>query len=201
MDRRQRNRRTALYASGIIVGMLGLTAASVPLYDLFCRVTGFGGTTQVADAAPGGAAEHIVQVRFNADRQPDLPWRFQPLQRTMEVRVGENHLAFYEAENRADHPVVGRAVYNVTPHKVGGYFAKVHCFCFEEQTLEAGERVEMPVSFFVDPAMLDDPSTAAVREITLSYTFFIDAEATAALAAARTALVDTTDETRPSGGI
>jgi cytochrome c oxidase assembly protein subunit 11 len=201
MTNGQRNRRTALYASSIIVGMLGLTAASVPLYDLFCRVTGFGGTTQVADAAPEQATDVTVRVRFNADRQPDLPWRFQPLQRAMEVKVGESHLAFYEAENRADHAVVGQAIYNVTPHKVGGYFAKVHCFCFEEQTLEAGERVEMPVSFFVDPAMLDDAGTADVREITLSYTFFIDAEATAALQAERMARLDTEDDISPSGGI
>lgn len=194
MDGKQRNLQTALLAAGIIVAMTGLTAASVPLYDLFCRVTGFGGTTQVAETALDAATERTVEVQFNADRQPDLPWRFKPLQRRMDVRIGESYLAFYEAENRADHPIVARAVYNVTPHKVGGFFAKVHCFCFEEQTLAPGERVEMPVSFFVDPAMLDDPSTADVHEITLSYTFFIDAEATAALAAAETASLAITDD-------
>lgn len=195
------NRRTALYASGIIVFMLGLTAASVPLYDLFCRVTGFGGTTQVAEAAPDQVTDHIVRVSFNADREPDLPWRFQPMQRHMDVRVGENHLAFYVAENRSDHPVVGRAVYNVTPHKIGGYFAKVHCFCFEEQLLQPGERIEMPVSFFVDPAMLDDESTEGVREITLSYTFFVDEDATLALTAKETAQLQTNDATSRSGGL
>jgi cytochrome c oxidase assembly protein subunit 11 len=196
MHRARQNRRTALYASGIIVGMLGLTAASVPLYDLFCRVTGFGGTTQVAEALPDATHEEIVRVSFNADREPDLPWRFQPSQRQLEVKVGENQLAFYEAENRSDRPIVGRAVYNVTPHKVGGYFAKVHCFCFEEQLLLPGERIEMPVSFFVDPAMLDDINTRDIREITLSYTFFIDEEATeAAVRAAETASLLATDDT------
>ncbi len=201
MRRDQKNRRTALLASGIIVAMAGLTAASVPLYDLFCRVTGFGGTTQVAESAPEASLDHSIRVSFNADRQPDLPWRFQPLQRRLEVRVGESHLAFYAAENHSDRPIVGRAVYNVTPHKVGGYFAKVHCFCFEEQLLLPGERVEMPVSFFVDPAILDDPGTRGVREITLSYTFFIDEDATAALAARDTAHLDTTDATSRSGGL
>jgi cytochrome c oxidase assembly protein subunit 11 len=200
MNRERQNRRTALWASGVIVGMLGLTAASVPLYDLFCRVTGYGGTTQVAEAAPDQVRDHVVRVSFNADRQPDLPWRFQPMQRRMEVKVGENHLAFYEAENRSDVPIVGRAVYNVTPFKVGGYFAKVHCFCFEEQLLMPGERVEMPVSFFVDPAMLDDANTSDVHEITLSYTFFMDEEATAALAAAETARLSTNDDQIRSGG-
>jgi len=191
---RQRNRRTALYASGIIVGMLGLTAAAVPLYDLFCRVTGFGGTTQVAGAAPEAATDRTIRVSFNADRDPALPWRFQPVQRRMEVTIGENRLAFYEAENTSDRPIVGRAVYNVTPHKVGGYFAKVHCFCFEEQLLLPGEKIEMPVSFFVDPRMLEDSDLRDLSEITLSYTFFIDEEATAAAAAAETARLATTDE-------
>ena len=195
MDRK-RNQRTALYASGIIVGMLGLTAATVPLYDLFCRVTGFGGTTPMAEAATDAVRDHTVRVSFNADREPDLPWRFQPSQRRLEVKLGENHLAFYTAENRSDRPIVGRAVYNVTPHKAGAYFAKVHCFCFEEQLLLPGESVEMPVSFFVDPAMLDDVNAADIREITLSYTFFIDEEATATAAqAAETARLADTDET------
>lgn len=192
---RSRNRRTGIYAASIIVGMLGLTAASVPLYDLFCRVTGFGGTPQVADSVPGAVAGgRTIQVSFNADRDPELPWSFQPLQRRMEVVPGESYLAFYAAENRSDVPIVGRAVYNVTPFKVGGYFAKVQCFCFEEQLLQPGERVEMPVSFFVDPAIFEDDSTKDVVEITLSYTFFEDAEASAALAAAGTAAPEEVDE-------
>ncbi|MFO1069331.1 MAG: cytochrome c oxidase assembly protein [Geminicoccaceae bacterium] len=176
-----RNRRTALALSGIIVAMVGLTAASVPLYRLFCQVTGYGGTTQRAEVLPEKVSDVIVSVRFNADTAPDLKWKFQPQQRLMQVRPGEEHLAFYEAQNMDDGPVVGSAVFNVTPHKAGYYFSKVQCFCFEEQTLEPGERVDMAVSFFVDPAMLDDPDASDVREITLSYTFFIDEDATRAL--------------------
>jgi cytochrome c oxidase assembly protein subunit 11 len=180
----RRNRRTAIAASLVILAMLGLTAASVPLYDLFCRVTGYGGTTTVAAGAAGALPqERTVTVSFNADVGRDLPWTFRPAQRSLTVRVGEESLAFYEAVNRADHPVVGRAVYNVTPFKVGGYFSKIHCFCFEEQTLQPGERVEMPVSFYVDPAMLEDVDTSEVRQITLSYTFFVDREATERLRA------------------
>lgn len=201
MDRRK-NLRTALCASFIIVAMLGLTAASVPLYDLFCRVTGYGGTTGVAEKAPDEAAqsERVIKVSFNADRQPDLPWSFRPVQRSMEVRIGESHMAFYEAVNHADEPIVGQAIYNVTPHKVGSYFVKVHCFCFDEQTLQPGERVDMPVSFFVDPAILDDPNADLVQEITLSYTFFLDPRATAELAADATASLATHDDTISTQG-
>jgi cytochrome c oxidase assembly protein subunit 11 len=168
----------------VIVAMTGLTAASVPLYDLFCRVTGYGGTPRVAERAPEAATTRMVTVRFNADTDPDLPWGFRPMQRSVTVPVGEQTLAFYEAVNRSEEAIVGRAVFNVTPFKVGPHFAKVHCFCFEEQTLQPGERVEMPVSFFVDPALLADADAAEVAQITLSYTFFIDREATAALRAA-----------------
>lgn len=164
---------------GVIGGMLALTAASVPLYDLFCRATGYGGTVQRAAEAPTDLRELTVTVLFNADVGPGLPWRFVPAQRRMEVKPGEQHLAFYEAENRGTEPVVGRAVFNVTPLKAGGYFAKLACFCFEEQVLKPGQKVEMPVSFFVDPQLLDDPNTREVRQITLSYTFFVDAAATA----------------------
>lgn len=175
------NRRTAFAAALVILAMLGLTAASVPLYDLFCRVTGYGGTPRIDADAQAAPQAQTVTVLFNADVGAGLPWTFRSMQRRLTVPVGEQTLAFYEAVNRADHPVVGRAVYNVTPFKIGGYFAKVHCFCFEEQTLAAGERVEMPVSFYVDPALLDDLDTREVRQITLSYTFFIDEEATARL--------------------
>jgi cytochrome c oxidase assembly protein subunit 11 len=182
MDARK-NRRTALFGFGIILCMLGLTAASVPLYDLFCRVTGYGGTTQTAETLPEIVSGPPIEVSFNADHEPGLPWSFRPAQRSVEVLPGENRLVFYEAANHADRPIVGRAVYNVTPFKVGAYFAKIACFCFDEQTLQPGERVDMPVSFFVDPAILTDPETRDVRQITLSYTFFIDEEATEALAA------------------
>lgn len=184
MSLARRNRRTAVAASLVILAMAGLTAASVPLYELFCRVTGFGGTPRIEAQGPSAASPQNVTVLFNADTGADLPWRFQPVQRSMTVPVGEETLAFYEAVNNSDQAVVGRAVYNVAPFKIGSYFAKVHCFCFEEQTLQPGERVEMPVSFFVDPAMLTDADTREVRQITLSYTFFIDREATAKLHAA-----------------
>ena len=174
-------RATVLLALSVIAGSTGLAAASVPLYRLFCQLTGYGGTTQRAAQAPEAGAGPTLTVYFNADTALDLPWKFRPQARSMKVVPGEQQLAFYEARNLADGPVVGRAVYNVTPHKVGPYFAKIACFCFDEQTLEPGERVEMPVSVFVDPEIANDASTSDVRQITLSYTFFIDAEATKAL--------------------
>ena len=186
-DLDRRKRRTAIAGTLVIAGMLGLTAASVPLYNLFCRVTGYGGTTQraEADVAGPGVVDHVIEVSFNADVAPDLPWTFRPMQRKVSVRLGENRLAFFEAVNNSDRPIVGRAVYNVTPHKTGYYFNKVHCFCFDEQVLQPGERVEMPVSFFVDPEMLEDADARDVRQLTLSYTFFIDEETSEALAGAK----------------
>jgi cytochrome c oxidase assembly protein subunit 11 len=172
---------TAAAATGVIVGMLALTAAAVPLYRVFCQVTGYGGTTQRAEAAPGGRLERTIRVRFNADVARDLPWSFTPAQRQIEVRIGEQNLAFYRARNRSEHPIVGQATYNVTPFKAGPYFDKIACFCFEEQILQPGEEVDMPVSFYVDPAILSDPSTRDVHTITLSYTFFLLEDATAAL--------------------
>ena len=184
MTREKRIRRTGIAASLVIVAMLGLTAASVPLYDLYCRVSGYGGTPKLdGDIASVQPRAERVTVLFNADVDRALPWGFRPAQRSVNVAVGEQTLAFFEAVNRADYPVVGRAVYNVTPFKIGGYFSKIACFCFDEQTLQPGERVEMPVSFYVDPAMLDDADTHEVRQITLSYTFFIDREATKRLRA------------------
>lgn len=176
-----RNGGTALLLAGVIVAMLGLSAAAVPLYDLFCRVTGYGGTPRIATAVEGRRAQLEVEVSFNADTDPKLAWSFRPLQRAIRLPPGEERLAFYEAVNRGDRPVVGRAVFNVTPDKVGLYFAKLECFCFQEQVLEPGQRVEMPVSFFVDPALLEDPNTREVRQITLSYTFYLDEAATAEL--------------------
>jgi cytochrome c oxidase assembly protein subunit 11 len=165
----------------VVVGMLGLTAAAVPLYRLFCQVTGYGGTTQRAEAAPDQRVERTITVRFNADVDPDLPWSFQPEQRQIEVRIGEQSLAYYRARNRSDHPVVGQAVYNVTPFKAGPYFDKIACFCFDEQVLGPGEEVDMPVSFYVDPAILNDPNTRDMHTITLSYTFFLIEDGTKAL--------------------
>jgi cytochrome c oxidase assembly protein subunit 11 len=163
---------TALALASVIVGMLGLTAAAVPLSRLFCQVTGYGGTTQRAEAAPERQSGRTIIVRFNADAAHDLPWSFAPVERAVEVRLGEQHLAFFRAHNGSDRPIVGTATFNVTPFKAGRYFDKIACFCFEEQILQAGETVDMPVSFYVDPAILDDPETEDVRAITLSYTFF-----------------------------
>ena len=181
--RERRNGATALAAAGVIAGMVALTAASVPLYRLFCQVTGFGGTTQVAEQAPDQVLDRTIEVRFNADVDPDLPWSFQPAERAVTVRLGEERLAFYRAVNRSDQPIVGSAVFNVTPNKAGLYFSKIECFCFTEQVLQPGEAVDMPVSFYVDPAILDDPDARDVSAITLSYTFFKQDEASRALSA------------------
>lgn len=178
----QRNRRLAVSLLGVAAGMVGLAYASVPLYDLFCRVTGFGGTTQTADAAPGASSDRTITVRFNADLQAQLPWRFAPAQRTATVRLGEPGLAFYRAENLGAASSVGTATFNVTPDKMGKYFNKTACFCFEEQPLAPGEAARLPVSFFIDPAMADDPATADVTTVTLSYTFFRAKDEAAVLA-------------------
>lgn len=182
-----RNGVVAGTAALVIVVMLGLTAASVPLYNLFCKATGYDGTPRIAagEARPAAganaAASHEVTVFFNADTGSTLPWSFHPAQRQVTVKVGEDNLAFFEAANRSDRPIVGHAVYNVTPDKAAYYFVKLECFCFQNQTLEPGQKVQMPVSFYVDPAMLEDPNAREVQQITLSYTFYLDADATAEL--------------------
>ncbi len=169
---KRRNARTGAMLAGIVLGMVGLSFASVPLYRLFCQVTGFGGTTQVAEAAPGAVAERVIKVRFNADTAPGLPWRFKPVQREIALRIGEPGLAYYRARNLADRAVRGTSTFNVTPLKAGQYFTKVQCFCFDEQRLEAGQEVDMAVSFFVDPEIMTDRNLDDVKTITLSYTFF-----------------------------
>jgi cytochrome c oxidase assembly protein subunit 11 len=184
---RRRKGLTVVVLASLIAGMLGLTAAAVPLYRLFCQVTGYGGTTQRAEAAPERQLERTVTVRFNADIDPDLPWSFAPEQRQMEVRLGEQSLAFYAATNRSEHPIVGQATYNITPFKAAPYFSKIACFCFDEQTLQPGEAVDMPVSFYVDPAIASDPDTRDVHTITLSYTFFLLEDETEALETAQAA--------------
>jgi cytochrome c oxidase assembly protein subunit 11 len=156
----------------VVFGMVGLSFAAVPLYALFCRVTGYDGTTQRADRAPGHVVDRPVTVRLNADTAPNLPWRFAPEERQVTLKLGESSLVFYRAENRSSRPVTGTAVYNVTPEKAGRYFNKIECFCFGEQTLEPGRSVDMPVSFFIDPAMAADRAMDDVQTITLSYTFF-----------------------------
>ncbi|MDP2698774.1 cytochrome c oxidase assembly protein [Thalassospira sp.] len=169
---KKRNRRTLWTCASVVVGMVGLSYASVPLYQLFCQVTGFGGTTQVAESAPVEISDKTIRIRFNADINGQLPWKFAPEQREMTVRLGEDNLAFYMAENLTNAAITGHAIYNVTPLKAGQYFNKIACFCFDEQTLEAGQTVDMPVSFFVDPAIAEDPNTQDVKTITLSYTFY-----------------------------
>jgi cytochrome c oxidase assembly protein subunit 11 len=167
------NARLASVFAGIVVGMVGLSYASVPLYRMFCQVTGYGGTTQRAEHAPEEVGQRVVTVSFNADiAGTNLPWTFAPEQRDVKVHVGEEKLVFYRAVNRGTTPVTGQATFNVTPAKAGIYFQKIQCFCFSEQTLQAGETADMPVSFFVDPEIAKDPNTRDVRNITLSYTFF-----------------------------
>ncbi len=172
---RRGNRRNAalgLMLSGLVFGMVGLAFASVPLYRLFCQVTGLGGTTQVSEAAPAAPGERLIKVRFNADVHRDLPWRFWPEQREVTLRVGEPGLVFYGAENRSGRSIVGTATFNVTPLKAGQYFSKVQCFCFEEQELAPGETARLGISFYVDPAIAQDRNLDEVTAITLSYTFF-----------------------------
>jgi cytochrome c oxidase assembly protein subunit 11 len=169
---RRRNGVVAMAMAGIVAGMVGLAFAAVPLYDVFCRVTGFGGTTQTATELPDMVSDRVITVRFNADVARDMPWRFEPAQREMSLRVGEAGLAYYRAENKADTRVTGHASFNVTPLKAGIYFSKVACFCFTEQSLTPGQSVDMPVQFFIDPEILDDPNMDDVRTVTLSYVFF-----------------------------
>ncbi len=168
----RRNRMVLAGLVGVVFGMVGLSYAAVPLYDLFCRVTGYGGTTQVAEAAPDRVLEREIRIRFMAETDRGLPWEFSPERREMTLRVGESGLAFYLAENTSDRPISGMAAYNVLPPKAGVYFNKIQCFCFDEQTLAPGQTVSMPVFFFVDPAIDDDPNLDEVQTITLSYTFF-----------------------------
>jgi cytochrome c oxidase assembly protein subunit 11 len=152
--------------------MLGLAFAAAPLYDMFCRVTGFGGTTQVAQAAPSGVLERTVEVRFDANHAPGLAVQFEPEQRTQRLKLGETGLAFYRFKNLSDRPVTAIATYNVTPHKSGIYFQKLECFCFQEKTFQPGEELTLPVVFFVAPELASDRDTQDVTSIALSYTFF-----------------------------
>lgn len=168
-----RNKRMIIAIMGLVMGMVGLAYASVPLYQLFCQVTGYGGTTQQSLEAPGASAHAIIRdVRFNAAIQPDLKWHFKGPDKPISVAPGEEVLIYYTATNLADVPTTGTSTFNVTPFKAGSYFMKIDCFCFEEQTLQPGETVEMPVLFYLDPDIDKDVNTTEVPEITLSYTFF-----------------------------
>lgn len=163
--------KTVTQTVGVVVLMGGLAWASVPFYDWFCRVTGFGGATGVSEVASDDVLEQTVKVRFDASKERDMPWEFKPMERQMEIRIGETGLAFYEAYNPTDRAVAGSASYNVTPYEAGGFFTKIDCFCFEQQVLQPGERVQMPVTFYVDPEIVTDRDAKYVHTITLSYTF------------------------------
>jgi cytochrome c oxidase assembly protein subunit 11 len=164
--------RVAAMCAGSVLLMLGAAYAAVPLYKLYCQVTGFGGTTQRAEKASSTVLDRTIRVRFDSNVSKDLPWRFEPVQRTMDVKLGENALAFYRATNDAKHDVKGTAMFNVSPDVAGVHFNKIECFCFTEQTLEPGQSVDMPVSFYVDPKLASDRDARHLSEITLSYTFF-----------------------------
>jgi cytochrome c oxidase assembly protein subunit 11 len=164
--------KTVVQAASLVVVMGSLAWASVPFYDWFCRVTGFGGTTGVSEVAPDEILDQTIIVRFDASKDRDMPWEFKPVERQMEIRIGETGLAFYEAYNPTDRVVAGTASYNVTPYEAGGFFSKIQCFCFEQQVLQPGERVMMPVTFYVDPEIVTDRDGQFVKQITLSYTFY-----------------------------
>ena len=176
-----RNKRVAFILLGASVGMLGLGYAAVPLYDLFCRTTGFGGTTQRATLVQAANAAELarsagapaISIRFDTNTSPDLPWSFRAQQVTDTVQIGQRDMAIFEARNDSPVPITGTATFNVEPEQAGKYFNKVQCFCFTEQTLRPGQQVTMPVLYYVDPKALDDPNMAGVEQITLSYTFHL----------------------------
>jgi len=166
-----KNTKTGLRLALVALAMVALAFASVPLYRAFCQATGFGGTTQRAETAPGAVAGEIG-VRFDANIDSKLPWRFEPVQETVRVHPGERTTIYYRATNLTARTTTGQAIFNVTPEETGPYFNKIACFCFTEQTLKPGESVMMPVVFFVDPKILKDEDTKTIDEITLSYTFY-----------------------------
>lgn len=163
--------KTVVQLACVVVTMGSLAWASVPFYDWFCRVTGFGGVTGVADAGSDVILDETIKIRFSASIERGMPWEFKPVENVMELRIGETGLAFYEAYNPTSKPVAGSASYNVAPYEAGGFFTKIDCFCFEEQVLEPGERVLMPVTFYVDPEIRTDRDAAHIQRITLGYTF------------------------------
>ena len=166
------HRKTVTMLVGVAVTMGALAWASVPFYDWFCRVTGFGGVTKVAETGSDVILDRTIKIKFDASLERNMPWTFKPVEREMEIRIGETGLAFYEATNPTDRPVAGSASYNVAPFNAGAYFTKIDCFCFTEQVLQPGERVQMPLTYYVDPAIVDDRDAKFVKHITLSYTFY-----------------------------
>lgn len=185
-----RERKTVAALLAVVVTMGALAWAAVPFYNWFCKVTGFGGTTQVATAASDEVLDEVIRIRFDANVDKNMEWTFRPMQTRMELKIGETGLAFYEAINTSDHTITGTASYNVAPEVSGYFFEKIECFCFTEQTLAPGERVEMPVSFFVDPDLVTDRDASWVRDITLSYTFHLTEPQQAALDAPAPAAVN-----------
>ncbi|HZT49979.1 MAG TPA: cytochrome c oxidase assembly protein [Hyphomicrobiaceae bacterium] len=167
-----RHRSVALWCAGLVLAMVGAAYAAVPLYRLLCQATGFDGTPRVASKPSDTVLDRTVTIRFDANVAPDLPWSFGPVETTTRVKIGENTLAFYRATNTSDRPVWGMATFNVYPEQAAPFFNKIQCFCFTEQLLKPGESVEMPVSFFVDPQMVDDKNARGISQITLSYTFY-----------------------------
>lgn len=172
IGRLEGKQKTLAQTVGVVLLFGSLAWASVPLYDWFCRVTGYGGTTNFSEGNDEGILDQTIRVRFDASLDRDMPWQFTPVERTMEIRIGETGLAFYEAYNPTDRPIAGTATYNVAPYSAGAYFSKIQCFCFEEQVLMPGERMQMPVTFYVDPDIVDDREAKYVHTITLSYTFY-----------------------------
>lgn len=175
-DITRRNLRVGAMAFAGALAMLGLGYAAVPLYQMFCQVTGFGGTTMIASEEDAARAAAIatgqkISVRFDASTSAGMPWAFRPTKATQTVTIGQRDIATYTARNDGSQPITGTATFNVTPEQAGKYFNKIQCFCFTEQTLQPGEQVTMPVLYYVDPAMLEDPNMAGVQQITLSYTF------------------------------
>jgi cytochrome c oxidase assembly protein subunit 11 len=168
----RKNRTVALPLICLVAAMLGLAFASVPLYRLFCQATGYGGLPQRADRGPDQVLDRTIRIRFDANVATGLPWSFEPVQQVMDVKIGEQVLAFYKATNKGSTPVTGTAIFNVAPELAGRYFTKIECFCFKQQTLAAGTTAEMPVIFFVDPKLVEDDDTKNISEITLSYTFY-----------------------------
>ncbi|WP_099826750.1 cytochrome c oxidase assembly protein [Oceaniglobus indicus] len=165
------NGRTAMKMLGVVVVMGSLAWAAIPAYNLFCKVTGFGGVTAVG-AGSDVVLDRTIGIRFDASTERGMAWEFKPVERTTELRIGETGLAFYEAYNPTDRPIAGQASYNVYPYEAGGFFTKIDCFCFTEQVLQPGERVMMPVTYYVDPEIVDDRDAKFVKHITLSYTFY-----------------------------
>jgi cytochrome c oxidase assembly protein subunit 11 len=187
MNRRRGNLIIAGLFTAVAVGMVGLSFAAIPLYRAFCQATGYAGTPKIGPAAAPGGDGQTIRVRFNADVNPGIPWTFRPDLLEITVPLGEDHLASYTAHNEAGSAVTGVALYNVTPEKTAKYFHKTACFCFNKQTLEGGQTMDFPLSFWVDPAIQTDPNTRDVQVVTLSYTFFRsldDADKTGALAKA-----------------